>query len=260
MAIKTFLTDNDNRCKKLACTNPNEAKFVYQKIFQEEEYGHLDYKCGDHIVDIGGNIGVFSKYAAMRGGPKTTLWSFEPMPPLYKCLKENVRSKDKCFNIGIGKSGLINMDYLPNYTLLSGHLASKNLELYSEAARKNDAEIDVHHAFESKSYEVQVVPLSIALNPIVEKGETISILKVDVEGMEHDVVSTIDDELWKCIQQVVLEVHDIGDRIAWMKDLLISQGFEITQSELASPSYLLGEGIVEDKINTCLITGIKKKQ
>ena len=248
----------DSACSKLACVSENEASFLHRKIFVEEEYGHLNYRCGKHIVDVGGNIGVFSKYAAHRGGDDTIVWSFEPMPPLFKCLQANVRDTDKVYNLGIGHKGRVKMDYLPNYTLLSGYHASLNQNHYEKAANNNSVDVDVKHAFKSTQYEVDIVPLSMALKPIVESDGMISILKIDVEGMEKDVVDTISDELWLRIRQVVIEVHDEGDRISYIESLLRSKGFDVSRSELAPPCFLLGEGICADDINACLVTGIKK--
>mmetsp|Transcript_2648 Transcript_2648/g.3735 ORF Transcript_2648/g.3735 Transcript_2648/m.3735 type:complete len:265 (-) Transcript_2648:429-1223(-) len=248
----------DSACGKLACVSENEASFLHRKIFVEKEYGHLDYSCGNHIVDIGGNIGVFAKYAALRSGDDTIVWSFEPMPPLYQCLKTNVRDTDKVYNLGIGHTGRIKMDYLPNYTLLSGHRASLNQNHYKKAAHDNSVDVNVDHAFKSTQYEVDIVTLSMALKPILESDGIISILKIDVEGMEKDVIDTISDELWFRIRQVVIEVHDEGNRISYIERLLQSKGFDVIRGELAPPCFLLGEGICADNINACLVTGIKK--
>jgi FkbM family methyltransferase len=248
----------DTGCGKTVCVSEREASFLHQKIFVEEEYGHLDYNCGKHIVDVGGNIGTFSKYAAFRGGSDTTVWSFEPMPPLFNCLQENVRAHDKVYNVGIGQAGKIKMDYLPNYTLLSGYRAKSNQSRYEEAAKSNSANVDVGRAFSSTEYDVDIVPLSTALKPILESDDMISILKVDVEGMEKDVIDTISDELWDRVCQVVLEVHDEGDRISYIEKLLESKGFQVSRGKLAPPCFLLGENIVADDINACLVTGIKK--
>ena len=99
MSERTYVS-YDSGCGKIACVSEAEASFLHEKIFVEEEYGHLDYDCGKHIVDVGGNIGVFSKYAALRSGANTTVWSFEPMPPLFECLRANVRACDKVYNVG----------------------------------------------------------------------------------------------------------------------------------------------------------------
>jgi FkbM family methyltransferase len=259
MAQHTYVS-YESGCGKLACVNENEASFLLQKIFIEEEYGHLDYGCGNHIVDVGGNIGVFAKYAAFRsGGEDTTVWSFEPMPPLFKCLQANVRNTDKVYNLGVGHTGTVRMDYLPNYTLLSGYHASHNQTNYEQAAKNNSVDVNVDHAFKSTQYDVDIVTLSTALKPILESDDMIAILKIDVEGMEKDVVDTISDELWVRIHQVVIEVHEEGDRISYIEKLLQSKGFDVSRGELAPPCFLLGEDICADDINACLVTGIKKR-
>ena len=72
------------------------------------------------------------------------------------------------------------MDYLPNYTLLSGYHASLNQNRYEKAKNDNSVDVDVKHAFKSTQYEVDIVPLSMALKPILESDGMISILKSDV--------------------------------------------------------------------------------
>ena len=195
-----------------------------------------------------------------KAGPNVQVRSFEPMPPLYECLQRNVREgHDRCLNVGVGsRSGRLTMDYLPNYSLLSGVGASANANLYEEVARNNNVQADVKAAFESVSYEVDVVALAYALKDIVDSNEVISIIKIDVEGMEKEVVDGIDDKLWACIRQVVLEVHDVDDRIESIKRILECKGFDVRQSELTAPSFLLGNNITADSINTCLVTGFKR--
>ena len=55
----------------------------------------------------------------------------------------------------------------------------------------------------------------------------IDLLKVDVEKSECDVFAGVDAEHWRSIQQVVAEVHDVDDNLAWVVSLLERHKFEV---------------------------------
>src|SRR5205823_5305892 len=58
--------------------------------------------------------------------------------------------------------------------------------------------------------------------------ERIDLLKIDVEKSEHDVLRGIDDEHWPMIDQVVIEVHDIGGRLRLLADGMAARGFAVS--------------------------------
>jgi hypothetical protein len=54
----------------------------------------------------------------------------------------------------------------------------------------------------------------------------VDLLKVNVERAELDVLRGVMQEEWPRVRQVSVQVHDIGGRVAAVKDLLTSVGFE----------------------------------
>jgi len=57
--------------------------------------------------------------------------------------------------------------------------------------------------------------------------ERVSLLKIDVEGAEEDVLEGIEAQDWKKIEAVVLETHDVGDRVKRLVRILMQEkGFE----------------------------------
>ena len=52
---------------------------IYDKFFKVNE--------GDIVVDIGGNLGLFSYYALCKGAKQ--VYCFEPSPQSYNCIIEN---------------------------------------------------------------------------------------------------------------------------------------------------------------------------
>lgn len=56
----------------------------------------------------------------------------------------------------------------------------------------------------------------------------IDLLKIDVEGSELDVVQGIDDADWPRIGQLVIEIHDIDNRVQTLTTLLTKRGYAVT--------------------------------
>lgn len=54
----------------------------------------------------------------------------------------------------------------------------------------------------------------------------IDLLKIDVEKSELDVLLGIKKQDWPKIKQIVVEIHDIEDRVEKIKNLLSAHGFK----------------------------------
>ena len=54
----------------------------------------------------------------------------------------------------------------------------------------------------------------------------IDLLKIDVEGAELDILEGIEDQHWPHILQIVMEVHDIQNRLDNIKTMLLDKGFK----------------------------------
>ena len=63
-----------------------------------------------------------------------------------------------------------------------------------------------------------------ALRQRVLRGP-ISLLKIDVEGAEWEVLKGITDEEFRRVEQAVVEVHDVDGRVGQVKQLLLHHGF-----------------------------------
>ena len=71
-----------------------DVSFLYREIFEEQTYLQHGIKLseGDVVVDIGGNIGFFTMFAAGLLGSTGKIITAEPIPTLYDKLTHNVRS------------------------------------------------------------------------------------------------------------------------------------------------------------------------
>ncbi|WP_319420444.1 FkbM family methyltransferase [Pleurocapsa sp. FMAR1] len=59
----------------------------------------------------------------------------------------------------------------------------------------------------------------------------IDLLKIDVEKAELDVLQGINSEDWIKIKQVIVEVHNINDRVLFIYELLRERGFSKIKQE-----------------------------
>lgn len=58
--------------------------------------------------------------------------------------------------------------------------------------------------------------------------DRIDLMKIDVEGSELDVIHGIEAHDWPRIRQLVIEVHDVDDRVKTMVNLLTDKGYRTT--------------------------------
>ena len=95
--------------------------------------------------------------------------------------------------------------------------------------------------FQVQKLQCEVAPLSDFIEQ--ENVSRIDLLKIDVQKCEVEVLEGLREEDWAIVQQIVMEIHDIGDRLAHVTALCKNHGFDvhITQDELyvGSPHYNL---------------------
>jgi FkbM family methyltransferase len=65
---------------------------------------------------------------------------------------------------------------------------------------------------------------------------TIDLLKIDVEGAELDVLGGVAEPDWRSIRQLVLELHDVDDRLVTCVRLLQAKGFRVVAEDEPRPA------------------------
>jgi FkbM family methyltransferase len=187
---------------------------IFHEVYNLKDYDKLNevgIKEGDIVVDLGGNIGMFTRYAYQMGASKIV--TFEPDKRYFKILKQNAAKNTILFNAAIG-------DKLGKLTLTeSGHLGGSNL--WTE---KNPL---------LEQYEVNVYTLDY----IIETGliPKIDFLKVDIEGSEIIALEGISDDNLRNIRNIVVEYHH--EHLKFDNDL--RQKFVERLNNLGFNSYVL---------------------
>jgi FkbM family methyltransferase len=150
---------------------------VDRSIYETGTYesGTLDFmrshlQKGDVFIDVGANIGWHSLNAAQFVGIEGKVWAFEPSPSVFPILEKNIQenqfSQILAFQCGIGKE--------------KGEIA-----LYLNDAINRGASSAKVKAPDAVEVMIKVLTLDEALG---QQGLKVKMMKVDVEGMELEVL------------------------------------------------------------------------
>ena len=229
---------------------------VYQLIRDYFECG-VDLRPGMTVFDVGANIGLFTLEVLQRLEGDVRLFCFEPAPVPFSHLERNVGTLFPESAVSLSRAavadrpGTTTFYYRPLATTLSSLYKDGLTDEHRLAAAVLRPDPPSAYA-EVVPQWVRRLPLAIS-QPLVDRLlrlvqdrtvavpcvvttvsevirdaslDTIDLLKVDVEGAELDVLRGVDAEHWPRIRSVILEVHDIDDRVAEVTGLLRSFGFD----------------------------------
>lgn len=219
--------------------NSYETDFVFEEVFQNRtylKYG-IEILDNDIIIDVGANIGLFSLFVESIA-PKARVIAFEPSLKTYNVLKLNVSKQVECFNLGLGKKdGVKEFTYYPGYSVISGFHTDlkKDQRVIVEGEKHftglNENEVVPYISERFSQVEIQKCMVR-SLSSIIRENsiEKIDLLKIDAEKSELDILLGIEDQDWKKIKQIVVEVHGKEEsKISF--SLLESQGFKVEIDE-----------------------------
>jgi FkbM family methyltransferase len=183
------------RFNKLKIYTPDTLSFIwqYKEIFADESYKFQSDSRNPIIYDCGANIGVSCLYFS-RNYPTSTIKAFEADPNIAKILRENL-SNNNVKNVEIiDKTVWINSD---------------GVEISLEGA--DGASIY------SKNNVIKVP--STRLRDLIENEKKIDMLKIDIEGAEHDVLLDCKDSLNK-VENIFIEYHSFANSNQNLSDIL----------------------------------------
>ena len=237
----------------VAHLNQHETRALFEEIFGEQIYLQngivLDDDCC--VFDVGANIGLFTLFIHDRY-PGARVYAFEPVPPIFDVLRSNIALYDVgavALPYGLSSREMTTeIQYYPRMSVNSGLYADAATELsvtkrflgnLSDDTAPYIEEI-LEGKFEAETYPCRIKTLA---QVIAETGVgRIDLLKLDVEKSELDVLAGIGEENWPIIRQIVVEVHDIDDRISKMSGLLDERGFDCVVHQKRA---LAGTGIYQ---------------
>jgi FkbM family methyltransferase len=159
---------------------------IYHEIYNLKDYYHNKEKRinqGDIVVDLGGNIGIFNRWAYSEGAGLVI--SFEPDKRYFNLLKKNVQPKSIIFNAAmsdtIGTTNIFESNHLGGSNIFVSN--TENIVNYSIRTYTLD------YLFESK---------------LIDR---IDFLKIDTEGAEQLIMKGISDENLSKVKNISMEYH-----------------------------------------------------
>ena len=234
---------------EINCISSNEAKMLYEHI-----NGYLNSKVSikenDVVVDIGANIGIFGIKLSQLFNNNITVLSFEPIKHIYNVLDSNsklIGNKDfKAFQLGLSnKNEKVSFTYYPN----SPALSTSNPEAWDNnedliTAVEGNLKHSPKNLWWTKLIPRFLYPIIVkrlkknpinvncevkTLSYIIENQslDKIDLLKIDCEGNELKVLEGINDNDWGIIKQLIIEVHDIDDRLNTIVNILKNQNYDV---------------------------------
>ncbi len=242
---KTTLIDGT----EINCISSNEAKMLYEHI-NGYLNSKIDIKENDTIIDVGANIGIFGIKLSKLFNNNITILSFEPISHIFTILNANTKlvknDNFKAFEWGLSnKNEQVNFTYYPN----SPALSTANPEAWDNnedliTAVEGNLKHSPKNLWWTKLIPRFLYPLIVkklkenpidlkcevkTLSYIIEKQnlKKIDLLKIDCEGNELKVLEGIKTNDWKIIKQLIIEVHDIDNRLDTITNILKNQNYNV---------------------------------
>lgn len=205
--------------------NNEEIKIVYRsdadlsvidEIFVDKMYRSVESiipTLASPILDIGAHIGLFSIYASALNS-KVKIIALEPEPTNFELMKENLKA-NHCQNITAKNLALIPEDN-----------SEKEIKLFLSDDSHNHTTLPPNPLNKSLLDKYITVPAT-NLTKLIEKNK-ISLLKIDIEGAEYNIIKSFDKSIFKTIQYIALEYHEFGNkRRADLENIIRQNGFSV---------------------------------
>ncbi len=175
-----------------------------------DEYG-VSVEPNDLVVDIGANYGFFSIHAWKKGASK--IYSLEPFPSTLECLTENTKSLENVFTLPFAISDRVGEEEFAQTDVFGSNFLLKNSHLLGQELTQRSV------------VKVPTITLESLINNF--QIEKIDFLKVDCEGGEIDLFSTLSEECFKKLNKIIIEYHSEEGREI-LKEILERTNFSIT--------------------------------
>lgn len=189
------------------------ALYTVFEVFAFESWGEaLDsLPPAPRILDIGANVGSFTRLAAAKS-PNATGLAFEPDPEAFEYLSKNARPTG--FEVRESAVGATTGDAVLFRTGAGDGISS----LIEESAPGTLVD------------QTRVRTIAIAEVLGAETG-AVDLMKIDCEGAEYEILDVGDASLWSGVQRLALEYHPIpGRSLDGLIERLSELGFTVDEN------------------------------
>jgi FkbM family methyltransferase len=175
---------------------------------------------GEHVIDIGANIGVFALWATRKGASVTC---YEPGPETFDCLVKNTakRPVDAVHAAVVGQSH-----------------SEPVARLYLHDKQSTRHTLLGHEIGSGEALTSYVDVPAISIREVL--SDACDLLKVDCEGGEFEIFGTVDGDVLRRARRIVMEFHRTAGDPETLLRILADCGFRARILEGASPSAAFG--------------------
>jgi len=183
-------------------------------LYGEYSEGEVDLfkyliKPGQTVMDIGANIGALTVPMARFVGATGRVIAFEPQQLMYYVL---------CGNIAL--NNLVNTDCM--YMALGGESGTINVPMIDVSQKGNYGGLSLNGVYEGEGIKFKTVP-KIELDLL---NLDVSFMKIDVEGMEKEVILGAKETIERCRPLLYVE-DDRAENSKDLRDLIRSMGYTL---------------------------------
>lgn len=203
----------------------DQSWWAVLETFALDSYGlKKDKFQGDstpYFVDIGGNIGAFS-LAFLEAYPNARGISVEPGSLAFQFLNSNLAANGASSAIETIQAAVV------------GNQATKTLRFFEKptATGGSTAVAECTHAEEEPGRWVDVPTVSIA-DVLSRAGRPITLVKMDIEGGEYEIILNAPAAVWKNVKRIVAEYHPVsGHSYTELVEALGRAGFALEQHDV----------------------------
>ncbi|WP_166678830.1 non-ribosomal peptide synthetase [Kribbella voronezhensis] len=221
---------------RIACVSPAEAKHLYLDVVVSNNYGRFGMLDGpiEVVVDVGANIGLFA-LSVLDRHPEARVIAVEPHPAFAQALRANTADRVSVVEAAAaqtrGEAPLFIYDQMPAMSSLNpepDYDRQLMASLIDNQLNRVGAGVATAPAIglvgeNPVAHPVQTVRLSDLLAD--HNCTSVSLLKVDVQHGELDVLLGLDDGDWTRIERIVVEVQDRDKQLDDLQQLLSMHGF-----------------------------------
>jgi FkbM family methyltransferase len=168
---------------------PARYSRYYPSSYQPETHSFLRSHCtsGTAAIDVGAHIGLFTVVMAKLVGPEGQVFSFEPTPDSFAALREAVRLNGYEESVNLRRQAVSSHDGRLEFFMTPTSVSNANSLVGGPGAEQ---------------VEVDVVRLDS-----LEPRRRVSVIKVDAEGAEVQVLEGARDLISRDQPAIALDVH-----------------------------------------------------
>lgn len=189
--------------------NSEEFNELKREIWSHHAYYREEIEDVTRVIDMGAHIGLTTLYFAQMY-PDAQIVAYEPDPANFELLLKNVKEN------GLSRVTCINAAVAPK----AGSIGLQS-PIYPDEWRSGVGIIP--KGWRGVLHTRELVVTAVSIDQVLLEGA--DLVKMDIEGMEYEVVTNGD---WGGVKNLILEVHPRdGRRIGEIEKYLIDQGFKL---------------------------------